>query len=340
MKIFFLLLCSLFSSLFSNPYFIFKQYCYSNDIFHSVFHSFRINSKLLCLSFCSNCRNCLSATISKDKMCYLHSERFSSCNSSSENTFKTFNKVSTSNCFNRGICDKWYGFRGLVCQETPCNSYPCLNFGKCIERFEKVNEYTCSCIGGYSGITCAINNGIQISSELTHSNTLQFGERQGYKYCSHGYFVNGIQLRVDPAGGDETALNNIRLECKRPYDNTTGTSVKSGNANEGIWHGTSYCPDGMYMVAFAVRLVPYKGPFSDDYGATDFKFRCRSHLNPHEATVEVHPPGGLSEGEWGPWSSSCSKNSAVCGINPQISIDVLTIDRTGLNAVRFECCKF
>ncbi|CAD5114759.1 DgyrCDS3805 [Dimorphilus gyrociliatus] len=216
------------------------------------------------------------------------------------------------------------------------NVYVTLDF---MENFVKMTHFRCLCVGGFSGTTCAINNGIQISDELTHSNTLQFGDWKGYKYCSHGYFVNGIQLRVDPAGGDDTALNNVRLECKRPYDNTTGTSVKSGTAQDGVWYGTSYCPDGMYMVAFVVRLLPYKGPFSDDYGATDFKFRCRSYLNPHEATIDLHPPGGLTKGDWGSWSSSCNANSAVCGVESKIEISS-SLDKTGLNVVRFKCCSY
>lgn len=327
-----------------NVFHILKLHCKSGNVPGFIINSFPTKRELVCHILCSRNNKCYASSYSTDKRCYHHSVKIvSACTTPSIKKIKIFNKVAVSDCYGNGNYNIWKrtcncnsGFYGNFCQYDACLPNPCKNFGLC-HRISGGSHFSCICVGGYSGSTCMANDGRQITSTLSHSNHLSYGNWQGFSYCSHTYFVRGVEMRVDPEGNDDTAVNNVRIICQRPYDGDGIHKVKSGTAPDGNWHSAAFCSGDMYMVGFIIKNLKYQGIFKDDYGVTDLRIKCRSLSDPSSTQI-VHPPGGLSKGDWGSWSNDCYLNSAVCGLNPKIEFGG-SADKTGLNRIEFKCCK-
>lgn len=322
--------------------FLFK--CKSGTIPSGFFDSFPTKRKVECFIFCAKTKKCFAATYSYDEQCFFHEKEVKSCTEPLKMAFKVYNKIAFSTCFNKGkydiftkMCNCDPGFYGKFCQHDACLPNPCKNFGIC-HRKRSEPHFQCLCIGGFSGLFCESEISLQITNEITHEDPVGFGKDFDYAFCNRGYFVYGVRLRVEHGGFDNTGVNNLELKCMRPYDNATGSNIKSGSENEGVWYGMSFCPLGMFMIGFQVRSVPYRGFLLDDNAVTDFKFKCKMFMNDDNVTIEIQPPGGLNNGNWYQSYSNCNENSAVCGVKTKI--EIFASDHTGLNQLKFKCCKF
>lgn len=322
---------------------ILKWKCNTGNIPPLVFDSFPVRRGFICSMLCSRNKKCFAATYSSDKQCFFHEKEVTSCTQHLTKTFRVYNKIAFSLCFCNGkydiftkLCHCNPGFYGIFCQHDACLTNPCKNFGICL-RVTTGKFFKCLCAEGFTGSTCLSEISRQIVKEITHTDPSNYGHYNDFVYCNKGYFVSGVQLRVEQRGHDNTGVNNLKLQCMRPYDNHTAEIIKSGNENEGDWYGVSNCPMGMFMTGFKVRSVPYGGRFKDDSAVTDFKYTCRNFLYEDHST-EVHPPGGMDIGNWYTSDGTCDKNSAVCGIKTRI--EVSGIDKTGLNRVILKCCLY
>eukprot|EP00091_Calanus_sinicus_P008241 TRINITY_DN20059_c0_g1_i1.p1 TRINITY_DN20059_c0_g1~~TRINITY_DN20059_c0_g1_i1.p1 ORF type:complete len:101 (+),score=8.94 TRINITY_DN20059_c0_g1_i1:128-430(+) len=68
-----------------------------------------------------------------------------------------------------------------------------------------------------------------------------FGTRA--TFCPDGSFVYGYRVRSEaPQGsGDDTALNDIELYCKRPNSNEVTRKIWSAYTYSGSWSPDKYC---------------------------------------------------------------------------------------------------
>ncbi|MBN3291981.1 VMO1 protein, partial [Polypterus senegalus] len=129
-------------------------------------------------------------------------------------------------------------------------------------------------------------------------------------------------------GGDDTALNGIRLYCSRLNDRSILYTVESHTGLFGDWTQTLWCPSGV-LKSFQLRVEPYQG-ILDDTAANNIKFRCSSS--------PVLEGFGQTFGDYGKWSDEC-KEGGICGIETKQEPYQVGLDDTALNDVRFFCCK-
>ncbi|XP_017573115.1 vitelline membrane outer layer protein 1-like [Pygocentrus nattereri] len=169
------------------------------------------------------------------------------------------------------------------------------------------------------------------ASMLTVPNGEQFGLWTWPEMCPQNFFAVGFSLRVEPNqyGGDDTALNGIRLFCSQNGDRSYLYTVESNTGHFGEWTDTHWCPNGV-LTSFQLRVEPHQGLFGDDTAANNIKFRCSS--NP---TLEGR---GTSWGEYGHWSAECT-NGGICGIETKMESYQGGLDDSSLNDVRFHCCS-
>ncbi|XP_062255344.1 vitelline membrane outer layer protein 1 homolog isoform X2 [Platichthys flesus] len=165
------------------------------------------------------------------------------------------------------------------------------------------------------------------TSVLTVPNGQQFGTWRRPEMCPDQYFAVGFSTRVEPkqGGGDDTAMNGIRLICGKDGDRTH--IVESHPGFWGEWSNPQYCPGGV-LTCFQLRVATLQGN-DDDTAVNNIKFRCS---NGHELEGS-----GLDWGGYGRWSQDCV-NGGICGIETKVEELQGEEDDTALNDVRFRCC--
>ncbi|KAL2088197.1 hypothetical protein ACEWY4_017025 [Coilia grayii] len=153
-----------------------------------------------------------------------------------------------------------------------------------------------------------------------------FGER---KMCPAGTYAHGFSIQVEKKrfGGDDTALNGIRLLCKhKDKDLPTDETVESPGPY-GDWAVDKLCPSGR-LDAFQLRVEPRRGGL-DDTAANNIRFHCTDG-----GELEGD---GLSWGSWGEWSPKCA--SGICGLQTKTEGKRGSADDTGLNDAIMICCS-
>ncbi|XP_041843110.1 vitelline membrane outer layer protein 1 homolog [Melanotaenia boesemani] len=173
-------------------------------------------------------------------------------------------------------------------------------------------------------------NDRQYRSLLTVPNGEQFGGWTWPEMCPENFFAVGFSVRVETNqyGGDDTALNGIRLICAKNGDRSFLFYIESHTGYFGEWSHPQYCPSGV-LTSFQIRVEPHQGMFGDDTGVNNIKFRCSS--NP---TLEG---SGMTWGEYGYWSQECH-DGGICGIETKMEDYQYALDDSTLNDVRFHCC--
>jgi len=223
-----------------------------------------------------------------------------------------------------------------------------------VERWKCVGEKTKSC---------------NKTNPCSHSTTGSFilggtswGSWGGYQYCPYPYTVNGVNLRIESkqGNGDDTALNEIRLNCG---NNDEITSARMG---WGYYRGWTMCPAGSRMNHAKLRYESNQGrrrkkrspgildwiptpkinipSFSsrrstDDTAANGLRFQCASaDLQIFQMSGGIQYPG---DGYWGVWTEwdSCPYGSVIYGIDTMVEDCESGCDDTALNQVEFVCTK-
>ncbi|XDV37981.1 hypothetical protein PO909_007484 [Leuciscus waleckii] len=169
-------------------------------------------------------------------------------------------------------------------------------------------------------------------SELTVSNGMSWGS-WGFKSMSpSGRYAAGFSLKVESYllfGGDDTALNGIRLYCvDQSKDSNDYSSIESDVGGWGEWTDVKWCPSG-FLSAFQLKVESPQGK-GDDTAANNIRFKCSGG--------DVLYGGGTNWGEWGFWSPTC-EGTGICGIQTRIEQSQGSEgDDTALNDVRMFCC--
>ncbi|KAI4881861.1 hypothetical protein NFI96_011957 [Prochilodus magdalenae] len=201
------------------------------------------------------------------------------------------------------------------------------------------------------------------TSMLTVANGEQFGQWTWPEMCPENFYAVGFSLRVESNqyGGDDTALNGIRLYCSQNEDRSFIYTVESNTGQHlashgrltmfgirgelytsglnyhfnlsslsfGDWTPSQWCPSGVLM-SFQLRVEEHQGLFGDDTAVNNIRFRCSS--NP------VLEGQGMPWGEYGHWSAECT-NGGICGIETKVEPYQVGLDDSSLNDVRFHCCS-
>ncbi|KFO22918.1 vitelline membrane outer layer protein 1 homolog [Fukomys damarensis] len=166
------------------------------------------------------------------------------------------------------------------------------------------------------------------TSVIEVTNGGPWGDWTWPEMCPDGYFASGFSLKVEPVQGipgDDTALNGVRLHCTR---GNAEHVVESKSGRWGLWREPMWCPNRGFLVAFALRVEAAMTP-GDNTAANNLRFRCSDG-------TELEGPG-LSWGEFGNWSDSCSKG--VCGLQTKIEDPRGLRDDTALNDLQLFCCQ-
>ncbi|XP_066446200.1 vitelline membrane outer layer protein 1 homolog [Eleutherodactylus coqui] len=180
----------------------------------------------------------------------------------------------------------------------------------------------------------------QVYSEvISVSNGAQWGQWGPWEKCPEGSVATGFSLKVMDYKylhtiKDDTAVNGIRLHCvscKPPHNETTITSAV---APWGIWTDTQWCDYGR-LARFSERVEEDQG-IKDDTAVNNFKFECTDG-----GKLEGQ---GLYWGTYGEYSETCK--NGICGLQTKVqgnekqeSAIQISFDNTGLNDVRFICCR-
>ncbi|XP_004433250.1 PREDICTED: vitelline membrane outer layer protein 1 homolog [Ceratotherium simum simum] len=169
------------------------------------------------------------------------------------------------------------------------------------------------------------------TSVIKVTNGGPWGDWAQSEMCPVGFFASGFSLKVEPPQdlfGDNTALNGIRLHCKRGNSKGNTHVVESESGRWGAWSKPLWCPGGGFLVAFSLR-VEAPQDLGDDTAANNVRFRCSKGA--------VLAGRGLAWGDYGAWSNACPKG--VCGLQTKIEPPRNILDDTALNDVRFFCCQ-
>ncbi|XP_063045269.1 vitelline membrane outer layer protein 1-like [Engraulis encrasicolus] len=166
------------------------------------------------------------------------------------------------------------------------------------------------------------------STTLTVNNGGQWGDWGDVQFCPPGFHAYGFSLKVEgkQGGGDDTALNGIKLYCRDQDSRSTSTSVASA-MRWGAWTSAQFCPGSARLTSFQLRVERPQG-IGDDTAANNVRFRCSDGT-----VLEGH---GLSWGDWGSWSSECPRG--ICSMRAKLEWPQCIEDDTALNDVQMFCC--
>merc|ERR1712002_458421 len=158
-----------------------------------------------------------------------------------------------------------------------------------------------------------------------------WGSWGGYSFCPPGSFVYGYRLRVKAPGGDDTALNDIELYCRRPNSAAITKKIKSSSAPWGTWSGAVYCPElDNPVVAMAGKMEGKQGK-GDDTTLNSVLLYCKTG----NTVILAH------RGYWGNWQGrlSCPPGTAVNGVKTQVE-QPCDCDNTAMNGIQLHCAAY
>ncbi|WP_425531018.1 hypothetical protein [Mesorhizobium retamae] len=154
---------------------------------------------------------------------------------------------------------------------------------------------------------------------------------RSFTMCPSGQFVWGFQLKSesDQGGGDDTALNAIRMYCSR----SASSEIRSLEAPWGHQtYGPSFCSESQGPVfGFRMRLEPYRHSW-DDTAAGNVRLFCRLG-----GELRLEPAA-----QWGDWTSIflCPIGYAVSGFVTRVEPHQGSSDDTALNGLRLACSPY
>nr|DBA29825.1 TPA: hypothetical protein GDO54_005883 [Pyxicephalus adspersus] len=128
-----------------------------------------------------------------------------------------------------------------------------------------------------------------------------------------------------PVGGDDTALNGIKLYCAEPFSEVIKDAITSAKGPWGDWTKVYWCPAGE-LVSFSLKVEPPTD--GDDTAANNIMFQC--------SDLKIFKGDGGTWGNFGTWSKICC--SGICGIKTRVEKSQGKGDDTALNDVQLYCC--
>lgn len=156
-----------------------------------------------------------------------------------------------------------------------------------------------------------------------------WGDWHSVEMCPTGKLAYGFDVRVEgqQGGGDDTALNGIRLTCG--LNGIPTSEITSGQGGWGSWRGIRSCPTGEYLTGARMNIEGKQGS-GDDTAADNVAFRCTGGSE----LVISH------DAMWGVWTNllMCPVDTAICGIQTRVEGSQGSGDDTALNDAKFTCC--
>jgi len=156
-----------------------------------------------------------------------------------------------------------------------------------------------------------------------------WGDWSSIAMCPSGKLAFGFDVKVEGSqgGGDDTALNGIRLTCG--LNGLPTSEITSGQGGWGSWRGGKQCPQGEYLTGVRIMIEGKQGA-GDDTAGDNAAFRCTS-----SSEMVIH-----HNAEFGTWSNlqMCPVDTAICGIQTRVEGSQGAGDDTALNDAIFVCC--
>lgn len=183
-----------------------------------------------------------------------------------------------------------------------------------------------------------INAQLGIVATIRVGNGQKWGNWNKPEFCKEGQYAYAYSMKIErmQGRGDDTSLNGIQLYCGTSNATSAFQTITSGVGPWGEWQVPTKCRRGEYLTAFSLQVESEQGA-GDDTAANYVKFLCRGVSGEYEISQS---PGHGFWGNFGPWSFSCPKGSAICGLSTKLENPQGQGDDTALNNVFFFCCKF
>jgi PKD repeat protein len=152
-----------------------------------------------------------------------------------------------------------------------------------------------------------------------------------FQRCPDQTLAYGFADKVEPpqGGGDDTALNGIKIWCVSLPDLQSNSYITSDVAQWGDWSERLDCGDRRSYIAGARLRIEAPLGSGDDTGAVDVEFSCSNGT--------ILRNGGPGWGAWTDWRY-CPASTAICGIKTRIEPPQGGGDDTALDDVEFQCC--
>ncbi len=189
---------------------------------------------------------------------------------------------------------------------------------------------------------CLLANKLEARQDLVQwiesTRVTNWGDWGGADFCPEGSYATGFNLKIESyqKGGDDTALNAVKLICTNLKDGNFQKEIMSSQGVWGDFRGRKDCPNGLGN-GFELRSEPSQGGRRDDTGAVDFNLIC---ANTDGTSANVRGGEMLTFGEWKTINRMCPSESAICGIRTQVERPQGgRRDDTALNNVDLACCR-
>ncbi|KAK7143006.1 hypothetical protein R3I93_014234 [Phoxinus phoxinus] len=178
---------------------------------------------------------------------------------------------------------------------------------------------------------------VQSTDELKVKNGGPWGSWGSKDMCPSGTYANAFSLKVESFidnlfGGDDTALNGIRLHCVDRPGSRDYSAIASAVGGWGEWSDVQSCPSG-FLTAFQLKVESRQEDGDDDTAANLIGFKCSGG--------DVVYGEGKNWGNWGDfgdWSPTC-EGKGICGLQTRVEESQGSEgDDTALNDVIMFCC--
>lgn len=161
----------------------------------------------------------------------------------------------------------------------------------------------------------------QADSFIESDNVTNWGTWGKMESCPDDTFAFGFQLLSEnPTKDDNTALNGIRLHCRKQNGTSTFQRISSKQGVYGEWRTRYECKQGA-LTGFQLRVESFKEGSKkadkkkkhDQTATNNIRFQC----------TKASGDSTWMEGDgntWGSWGleHNCPTNYAICGIKTQI----------------------
>jgi len=174
--------------------------------------------------------------------------------------------------------------------------------------------------------------------ELEVDNGYYAGTWRNKDKCPYGSYAGGIQIKNEGAGGDDTSVNGVEINCFNVDTKQEVAERASGVGNWGSWQADRDCDPGHYVVAFQLLVEPSQGS-GDDTGVNGIRVKCRGPGLIGMSYETIEEKGTYwSTSRWGSWSQECPLGTAVCAIQTKLESSQGWGDDASIADVKMFCC--